>query len=824
MKRFYHKLNKEMNMRYFSLAAIALLLSVSDASAQKYTTKQMDGYTLVTQRNGATLGYCPQSGVKLIRKDGYAFKDLNRNGRLDPYEDWRLDIDTRVADLAAQLSKEEIAGLMLYSSHQAVPASKGWTLNTWGGQSYDESGAKPWDLSDQQKQFLRDDNLRHVLITSVESPFAAARWNNTAQAFVEGLGHGIPNNNSSDPRHTARSDSEFNAGGGGDISMWPSELGMGATFDPALMRRFGEIASTEYRALGFTTALSPQIDIATDPRWFRFSGTYSEDPHLVADMAEAYCDAFQTSSGADALYGAWGMNSVNAMAKHWPGGGPCEAGRDAHFGRGKFAVYPNNNLALQKIPFIKGAFNLGGGTGQASAVMPYYTTAWGQSDEYVANNFNRDIIDRQLRQDAHYDGVVCTDWGVTADEVHPGFHSGKPWGVEHLTVAERHCKALIAGVDQFGGNNDKLPVLQAFELMAKEIGEEQMQKRIRESARRLLRNIFRTGLFENPYLDPEHSAALVGSPEFMAAGYDAQLKSVVMIKNHHSALPVVGGEKVYIPSQVRPARLSFWGSMTPADTVTHVKKEFANRYVTTTDNVTDADAAIVFIDSPQSGYGHDLAEAIRKNPEAKQHIIDYYRTEYGQDVTANGEFSVPSDNNYYIKDSTKVSCLDNAYYPISLQYEDYTADSARAVSIAGGDPSEPFMNRSYRGKSVRTINRCDLEQVREMRKALGDKKLIVVINTVNPAVLSEIEPLADAILVIFDIQKQAVMDIISGQHEPSGLLPFQMPADMLTVEQQAEDTPRDMRCYRDADGNTYDFAFGMNWKGVIRDKRVERYY
>lgn len=81
-----------------------------------------------------------------------------------------------------------------------------------------------------------------------------------------------------------------------------------------------------------------------------------------------------------------------------------------------------------------------------------------------------------------------------------------------------------------------------------------------------------------------------------------------------------------------------------------------------------------------------------------------------------------------------------------------------------------------------------------------------------------------AILVVFDIQKQAVMDIISDQHEPSGLLPFQMPADMLTIEQQAEDSPRDMRCYKDVDGHTYDFAYGMNWKGVIRDWRVEKYY
>ena len=116
-----------------------------------------------------------------------------------------------------------------------------------------------------------------------------------------------------------------------------------------------------------------------------------------------------------------------------------------------------------------------------------------------------------------------------------------------------------------------------------------------------------------------------------------------------------------------------------------------------------------------------------------------------------------------------------------------------------------------------------MELVREMRNKMGDKKVIVVVNTSNPFVLSEIEPLADAILITFTIQKQAILDVITGKYEPSGLLPFQMPANMKTVEEQAEDTPRDMVCYKDADGNTYDFAYGLNWSGIINDERVQRY-
>ncbi len=198
------------------------------------------------------------------------------------------------------------------------------------------------------------------------------------QALVEGLGLGIPANTSSDPRHGAIANTEYNLGSGGKISMWPESLGLAATFDPALVQKFGEIASKEYRAIGITTALSPQIDLGTEPRWNRINGTFGEDPDLSADMARAYVDGFQTSSGSDEIKDGWGYHSVNAMVKHWPSGGPEEGGRDGHFAYGKFAVYPGNNFSTQMIPFLKGAFNLSGKTKTAAAVMPYYTISYDQ--------------------------------------------------------------------------------------------------------------------------------------------------------------------------------------------------------------------------------------------------------------------------------------------------------------------------------------------------------------------------------------------------------------------------------------------------------------
>ena len=244
------------------LPLIPLLLLA--ACGPKWQETEADGYRLITQKGGATLGV---STAPILQDGGYAFKDLNRNGQLDIYEDWRRPALVRAQDLAAQLSIEEIAGLMLYSGHQSVPGTAyGFGGATYGGKPLAESGANSWDLTDQQRKFLEEDNLRAVLVTTVESPEVAARWNNNVQAFVEGLGHGVPANNSSDPRNEPSATAEFNMGSGGRISLWPTPLGLAATFDPALVEQFGRTASAEYRALGIATALSPQIDLATEPR------------------------------------------------------------------------------------------------------------------------------------------------------------------------------------------------------------------------------------------------------------------------------------------------------------------------------------------------------------------------------------------------------------------------------------------------------------------------------------------------------------------------------------------------------------------------------
>ena len=620
--------------------------------------------------------------------------------------------------------------------------------------------------------------MRHVLITELKDTETAVKWNNRLQALAENTGFGIPANNSSDPRHGADSGAEYKGITGEPISKWANGIGLTASFNPQEVLEFGKIASREYRALGIATALSPQIDLSTEPRWMRFADTFGEHTRLAVEMTKAYCDGFQTTEGsAD----GWGEESVNTMVKHFPGGGPCEGGRDAHYAYGKYAVYPGGNFEEHLRPFSEGAFALEGGTQSASAVMPYYTISYGQdkeNGENVGNSFSRYLIGNLLREQLGYDGVVCTDWGITHNtgKTEEEF-AGKCWGVEELTIEERHLKALEAGVDQFGGNNDIKPVLEAYRMGCEKYGEEAMRKRFERSAVRLLKNIFRTGLFENPYLELQKSLDTVGNPEFVKKGFDSQLHSVVLLKNRNQALPLKEKVKVYIPDRhIRPYR-NFISILTDDSVVTPPGKKAAAKWFEVVETAEEADVAICFIESPISvGY----------SPE---------------DRAAGG----------------------NGYLPVTLQYRPYTAKKAREESLAGGDPLEDFTNRSYFGKTNTAANEEDLDLVIRTKEQMKGKPVIVSVTVKNPLVFRELEPYADAILVEFGVSPDAVLEVITGKYEPTGLLPLQMPADMDTVEEQDEDRAFDMRVYIDSEGHAYDFAYGMNYSGVISDERTKEY-
>jgi beta-glucosidase len=396
----------------------------------------------------------------------------------------------------------------------------------------------------------------------------------------------------------------------------------------------------------------------------------------------------------------------------------------------------------------------------------------------VGNAFNKYLITDLLRGEYGYDGVVCTDWGITRDVAAVDLFQGKSWGVETMSEAERHYKALEAGVDQFGGNNKMGPVIEAYKMGVTEHGEVYMRKRFEESAVRLLKNIFRVGLFENPYLEIAKTGRIVGNKEFMKAGYEAQLRSIIMLKNKQKTLPLKQRQKVYIPQRYVAAGRNWFGRETPEKWELPFNIEIVKKYFEIVENTEEADFALVGVKSPDGGVGYNR-----------------------EDLNSGG----------------------NGYVPISLQYSEYTAENARENSLAGGSPLENFTNRSYKGKTVTASNIYDMKMIKETKSKMGNKPVIVVVNVSKAMVFSEIETSASSILIHMGVQDQALMDIITGRAEPSALLPFQMPIDMTTVEEQFEDVPRDMKPYLDSEGNTYDFAFGLNWKGVINDERVTKY-
>ncbi len=722
-----------------------------------YSRETKNGYTLIRNEGGATLGL--HDGSRIVERDGLAFKDLAGTGELLPYEDWRLDPKTRAKDLASRLSREEIAGLMLYSSHQVVPCREpGPFGGHYGGGLFDPEKNAPSDLTDEQLVCLRRDHVRHMLQMRVESARISAEWSNNLQAVCEAEPWGIPVNISTDPRHGATAGGAEFRNTGSDVSKWPEGIGLAAAGDPELVREFARTAAREYRALGITTALGPQIDLSTEPRWMRMEDTLGSDPERVIPMVKAYCDGMQTTEGAP---DGWGAESVITMVKHWPGGGTGEGGRDAHYVYGCFAVYPSGQFEQHLRPFTEGAFRLDGPTGKAAAVMPYYTVSWLKGDPRVGNAYNAHIVRDLLREKYAYDGVVCTDWGVTHDpKPSVDAFGSQSYGVQDLTEAERHLRAILNGVDQFGGNNDAQPVLDAWQIGEKQYGADFMEERMRLSAERLLTGIFRVGLFENPYLDPDESEKIVGAARFVKAGLEAQARAIVAIKNAGGVLPLKRGTKVWIPGRHYDAHKGFIRMVLPAEDFDPLRGFDCSPWLIRTENPEKADAAVVLAESPLS---------------------DPY---------------CPGDG--------------NGYRPLLLQYRPYTADTARDPSIAGGDYREDFTNRSYRGKTNTCYNEKDLDNILEARRVMGRKPVIVCLHLHNPAVPAEFEPAADAVLVHFGVNWQVLFDVLTGVRKPGGRLPYNLPADMAAVERHAEDAVEGPDPYTASDGSVY-----------ARDWRVE---
>jgi len=452
------------------------------------------------------------SGLLKTEND-FTFRDLNKNGRLDVYEDPRQPIEARVEDLLGQMTLEEKAGTLFIN---------GSVINE--DSSIEEKTGAPGFGGVAAKQ-ITDQKMNHFNLWQVPGAQVVAAWHNKLQRFAEGTRLGIPVTIASDPRnHFTRNIFSMAAN---EFSQWCETLGFAALDDAGLLQKFADIARQEYLAVGIRVALHPQIDLATEPRWPRISGTFGEDAHLTARLVKAYIAGFQgTTLGAD---------SVACMTKHFPGGGPQNEGLDPHFEFQKGQIYPGKNFDYHLIPF-EAAFDA-----QTAAIMPYYGVPMDQTDENVAMSFNKAIITSLLREKYKFDGVVCTDWGLITDaHIQDAIWPARAWGVEHLSGPERVLKALEAGVDQFGGESCPEYVVELAKTGRLS------EARIDQSVRRLLRLKFQLGLFENPFVDESQVPQVLGNPASVAAGLDSQQRAMTLLKNDKQILPLQGKPKIFV--------------------------------------------------------------------------------------------------------------------------------------------------------------------------------------------------------------------------------------------------------------------------------------
>ena len=442
--------------------------------------------------------------VKILKIDGEIFRDLNKNNSLDIYEDHRLDSKLRSDDLLNKMTIEEKVGQMFHPPFTLKPDI--WMLIY-------EIAIRGNKSTEAQILF---DNISHFNLYGNPSPAELANKINHFQEIASRSRLGVPITISSDPIH------EVPKGGGvasfsvDGFSKWPSQLGFAATNDSLIIENFAQIVKEEYLAVGIRTALHPMSDLATDPRWARNFGTFGSNALLSSDMTIAYMNGFQGNTISS--------ESVLTMVKHFPGGGPQQNGLDPHLYSGRNQTYPGNNFDYHLIPF-KDAIN-----NNLKVIMPYYGIPIGQTNEDVAMAYNKYILTDLLREELGFSGVICSDWGII---------TGRHWGVDELSIADRYEKSINAGIDQYGGETETSYLIK---LIKENIISE---ARINESVKRILVNKFELGLFDDPYVDENKIKDRVNTKKNVEAGLEAQRKSIVLLENN-GALPLKKGMKIFV--------------------------------------------------------------------------------------------------------------------------------------------------------------------------------------------------------------------------------------------------------------------------------------
>jgi beta-glucosidase len=499
----------------------------------------------------------------IIEKRGLKFKDLNKNGKLDKYEDWSLTPDVRSNDLLSKMSVEEKVGYMLINSLNMVGTRRAETsdnklaasdLDEGGGRQQNPGGGGGFGLSRNRQdttgrarpasagangerianmnrgagttKVVKEFHNRHFILRSNESARVTAEWANKLQAMCESEPLGIPAIIASNPRNNLTTNASLGTSVGTTVfTMWPGELGLSAMRDLSLLHEFADDSRQEWLSVGLRKGYMYQADLSTEPRWSRISGTFGENSEWVAKITREIVLGFQGEK--------LNTTSVALTTKHFPGGGSGKGGQDSHFDWGKTEIYPGGMFKNNLIPF-QAAIDAG-----TSAIMPYYSLPSGTEFEEVGYAYNKGVINDILRKQMGFKGIINSDTGPI---------DNMPWGVESLAIPERYKKAIEAGVNLFSGISDPAVLLEVVKT-----GKVDMSL-VDSSVVRLLREKFELGIFENPYSDADAAEKLVNNDKFKERAALAMRKSLVLLRNENNALPVPAKTKIYFESLQKNAR------------------------------------------------------------------------------------------------------------------------------------------------------------------------------------------------------------------------------------------------------------------------------
>lgn len=649
--------------------------------------------------------------VKILEQDGYQFKDLNKNGELDRYEDWRLSADERSGDLLSKMSVDEKAGFMLINSLNMVgtraaeesggkltasdlsetgsggfAGAGGPGMNRPGNQENGRrqetrgpAGARPQDAggaylanlsrSAGTSKMVKEFHNRHFILRANESARITAEWANKLQELCESEPLGIPAILASNPRNHITANASLGTSVGTTVfTSWPGELGLSAMRDLDLVHEFADDSRQEWVAVGLRKGYMYMADLATEPRWSRVNGTFGENSEWVAGMIREIVTGFQGE--------ILNSGSVALTTKHFPGGGSGKKGQDSHFEWGKAEVYPGGMFKNNLIPF-KAAIDAG-----TSAIMPYYSLPEGTEYEEVGYAFNKGVINDLLRNQLGFKGIINSDTGPL---------TSMPWGVENLTKEERYVKALEAGVNIFSGESDPAMLIDIINKGSVNIA------LIDSSVHRLLKEKFQLGLFENPYVNVEAVDSIVNNEKFRNSAAIAMRKSIVLLRNDNKVLPL------------KPKTLVYF-------------------------------------------------EALKSNAMDSQ------------------------------QDSLNVYTMNNGQYDIEFVKTPKEAE----VVILWIQPGGNSLFRSTGEPVSLSLSKCGTD-IDYVNKISSGKPTLLVINYTNPWVIDEVYNQKTknivGVLATFGTTADALLDIITGKFNPTGLMPFSTPVSDEAVENQKEDVP-----------------------------------